>query len=326
MFGFGVLAELFERGIAFDIIDRTGATALMPEDATREIIQGLPEQSVALTRFRRTTMSRKQQRMPALSALPTAYFVNGDTGKKKTSSVEWESVYLNAEELAVIVPIPEAVLDDSDFDIWGEVRPRIEEAMGVAIDGAVFFGTNAPAAWPDDIVTAATAAGSTFQNGSVATADLADDINSTMALVEADGFEVNGFVAAPTMKSRLRGLRSATGELIFNPGLTAATPATVYGEPISYPKNGAWDATAADLIAGDWSKGIVAVRTDITTKILTEAVIQDEAGTIVYNLAQQDMVALRVTFRLAWCVANPINRVNQTAASRYPFAVLTPAA
>ena len=326
MFGFGILAELFHRGIQHDIIDRTGAAALIPEDATREIIQGLPEQSAALSLFRRTTMSRKQQRMPALSALPTAYFVNGDTGQKKTSDVEWENVYLNAEELAVIAPIPEAVLDDSDFDIWGEVRPRIEEAMGAAIDSAIFCGTNAPTAWPDDIVTAATSAANTFQNGSVENTDLADDINAVMALAEADGFEINGFVAAPTFKSRLRGLRSAVGEMIFNPGLTAGTPSTLFGEPIRYTRNGGWVSTSADMIAGDFSKGIVAIRQDITAKILDQAVIQDGAGTIVYNLAQQDMVALRVTFRLAWCVANPINRVQQTKASRYPFAVLTPAA
>ena len=59
--------------------------------------------------------------------------------------------------------------------------------------------------------------------------------------------------------------------------------------------------------------------------MLTEAVIQDGSGTIVYNLAQQDMVALRAVMRLGWQLPNPINRVNTNASTRYPFSVLAPA-
>lgn len=306
------------------IIDRTGASALMPEEASSSIIQGLPASSMALSLFRQTPMSRKQTRMPALAALPTAYFVNGDTGQKQLTEMSWENVYLNAEELACIVPIPEAVLDDSEFDIWGQVEPRIVEAMGAVIDAAIFFGVNKPTAWPDDLATAATAAGSTYTEDTVANTDLAYDVNATMALVEADGFECNGFAAAPTLKARLRGLRDSTGAMLFNPSLTAGTPATLYGEPIYYGKNGAMDITKGTLFTGDWTQGLIGVRSDITTKILTEAVLQDTSGNIKYNLAQQDMVALRVTFRLAWCMANPINKLSPTKASRFPVAVLRP--
>jgi hypothetical protein len=44
----------------------------------------------------------------------------------------------------------------------------------------------------------------------------------------------------------------------------------------------------------------------------------------VYNLAQQDMVALRAVMRIGWQVPNPINRVEETEANRYPFALLIP--
>ena len=43
-----------------------------------------------------------------------------------------------------------------------------------------------------------------------------------------------------------------------------------------------------------------------------------------YNLAQQDMVALRAVFRVAWQVPNPINRVNENSSTRYPFSALVP--
>lgn len=66
---------------------------------------------------------------------------------------------MNAEELAVLVPVPDSIASDADYDIWGEVQPRIQEAMGKAIDRAIFFGVNAPASWPTNLKSAAIAAG-----------------------------------------------------------------------------------------------------------------------------------------------------------------------
>ena len=59
--------------------------------------------------------------------------MSGDTGLKQTTEVNWANKYITAEELAVIVPIPEAVLDDINYDIWDEVRPLIVEAFGVRL-------------------------------------------------------------------------------------------------------------------------------------------------------------------------------------------------
>ena len=235
------------------LIDRTDVGALIPEDVSRTIIQGLPAASVALTSFRRATMTRAQQRLPVLSVLPVAYWVDGDTGSKQTTEQHWANKYLDARELAVIVPIPQAVLDDVDFDIWGEVRPRLVEAFGVKIDAAAIFGTDKPAGWPDSIVEAAVAAGNVVEVGESA-GDIAADVNLVMGKVEEDGFDVSGFWARRAMKAAFRGLRDDNGQPIFQPSLTAGTPGTLYGESILYPTNGAWDATQADLIAGDVSR------------------------------------------------------------------------
>ena len=127
------------------LIDRTGAEALIPEENAREIIQGAVAQSAALSMGRRlANMTSKQTKLPVLDALPIAYFVDGDTEQKKTTKQQWDKKILYAEEVAVIVPIPEAVLDDADYDIWGEVRPRIQEAFGKVIDQAIFFASCLP--------------------------------------------------------------------------------------------------------------------------------------------------------------------------------------
>lgn len=310
------------------IIDRNNAAALIPEEVSREIVQGVAETSACLRLFRRLpNMSRKQQRIPVLSALPTAYFVNGDTGLKQTTEQAWENKYLNAEEIACIVPIPEAVLDDADYDIWAEVRPRIVEAFGVVIDAAILFGTNAPASWPASILGGATSAGHVVALGTGA--DIYDDImgeNGVISLVEEDGYMVNGHIAAMTMKAKLRGLRDTSGQPIFVRSMQDRTRYELDGEPMEFPANGAFDVTEALMFSGDFRQAVYAIRQEITYKVLTEAVIQDNTGAIVYNLAQQDMVALRAVMRLAWQVPNPVTRLQPTESQRYPFAVLTPAA
>jgi hypothetical protein len=79
------------------------------------------------------------------------------------------------------------------------------------------------------------------------------------------------------------------------------------------------------MIVGDFSKAVYAIRQDITVKILTEGVIQDPTSKeIVYNLAQQDMIALRVVFRLGWALPNPATRIDEDRVG-CPFAYLEPA-
>jgi HK97 family phage major capsid protein len=304
-----------------NLVSRSDVAALIPEDVASDVIQSAIEQSAALTLFPRVPMSSAQTRMPVLSALPTAYFVSGDTGLKQTTEMAWANKFLNVEELAVIVPIPEAVLDDAHFDVWGEVKPRLTESLGRALDSAIFFGTNKPASWPADIVSSAVAAGNNYTRGTNAAAagGLAEDINQTMALVETDGFDVNGFVTRTTYKSKLRSARDTTGQKLLDVSTT-----TIEGQPLVYAMKGLWPtgSGSAEFIAGDWSQGILGVRQDLQYKILDQAVITDNTGAIIFNLPQQDMIALRVTFRCAWQVANPLNYENQSEATRFPFSVL----
>lgn len=308
------------------VTDRDNASPLIPEEVSREIIQNVADSSAALRFFRRVTMSSQQQRMPVLAALPTAYFVSGDTGLKQTTEQSWKNKFLNVEEIACIVPIPEAVLDDSEYDLWGEIRPRVEEAVGRALDAAVFFGTNKPSSWPSDIVTAAVAAGNTYTRGTNAAAagGIAEDINQTMALAEADGFDISGHVTRRTYRARLRSARDTTGQKLLDVAPGGGNASTIEGAPVMYAMPGLWPSGsgAAEFLTGDWTQGILGVRQDMTWKMLDQAVIQDGAGAIVYNLAQQDMVAMRVVARFAFQVPNPINYEQQTEASRYPFSVL----
>ena len=149
-----------------NVIDRSRAEALIREQVVSTIFQDAPKQSVVMQLGRKLpNMTSKQTRIPVLSMLPLAYWVNGDTGYKQTSRQAWENVYLTAGELAVIVPIPEAVLADVEFDILGEVTPRVNEAIGLRVDQAILFGINRPAEWQNDIITVARQAGNNVSGG-----------------------------------------------------------------------------------------------------------------------------------------------------------------
>lgn len=310
-----------------NITAREDASPLMPEDVAAEIIGSLPETSAVASVARQLpTLSRNQRRIPVWETLPYAYFVDGDSGLKETSNATWKNVYLNVEEIATILPIPEAVLDDAGFPIFEIARPYIVEAIGNVFDQAVLYGTNSPQSWPEGIVDGADNAGHTVEAGTGS--DLYDDIlseNGVLSKVEEDGFMVNGHLAALNMKAKLRGLRTQDGVPIFSQNVQGANSYALDGEPVFFPKNGGVDPTKSLLISGDWTQLVWAIRQDVTYKVLTEAVITDNNGAVVYNLAQQDMVALRVVTRLGWALPNPVNRVNEDEDTRYPFAVLTPA-
>lgn len=309
-----------------NIISRSDADAFIPVEQATEILQSAIGQSAALSLFPKVPMSAKQRRIPVLSALPVAYFVNGDTGLKQTTEMAWSGKYLEAEEIAAIVPIPEAVLDDADYDLWGAIQPRLAEAIGRTLDAAIFFGTNKPGTWPTAIVAAAVAAGNTAVRGANTAAEggIAADVSDLFAVVEADGYDVDGLVAKGTYKGLLRNARDANGVL-----LTETAGGTIYGVRIVYALTGMWPAglSQPEAIAGDFTQGMLGVRQDLTYKVLDQAVISDDTGAIIYNLAQQDMVALRVVARYGFQVANPLTWEQADPAQRYPWAVLqSPAA
>ena len=309
-----------------NIITRSNLSGLIPEPVTREIIQGVTEGSAVLSMGRRLpNMSSKTQTLNVLDSLPMAYFVDGDTGAKKTTNQAWDKKKIYAEEIAVIVPIAEAVLDDADYDIWGEVRPRITEAFGKVIDAAILFGTNKPSTWRAGLVPSAVTAGNVVTEST--TPDLYQEImgeSGLIAMVEESGFLPTGVMSAVKMRARLRALTDTTKQPIFKTDMQSGTRYALDGIAMDFPMNGAFDPTEALMIVGDFAQLTYAIRQDITFKVFTEGVVQNTDGTIAYNLMQNDMVALRAVMRLGWEIPNPINAFNASNANRFPFSVLKP--
>lgn len=311
----------------YDAITTSEDLTAFPEDVASDIIGSMPETSAVMRLGRQLpTLSRAQRRVRVWDTLPFAYFVNGNTGLKQTTKIAWKNVYLNVEEIAVIVPIPENDLADSDTPIFDRAKPYIVQAIGAKFDRAVLFGEEAPDSWPKPLKIGALEANHWVGEGDVG--DLFDDLlapNGVLNKVEEDGFMVNGHLAAMSMKARLRGLRDNEDRPIFVQDLKAAQSYALDGETLVFPRNGSiLPDDDVLLVSGDWDQLVWAPRQDITYKVLDQAVISDADGNIIYNLAQQDMVALRVVTRLAWALPNPTTPLNTDEDTRYPFALYSP--
>lgn len=316
----------------YNIIDRTGAASLIPVQTSRQIIQSAITNSTFLRLANRMPdMTAKQMKIPVMTGNISASFIAGDTALKPTSAAAWDGVTITAEELAVIVPIPEAVLDDAEYDIWGEIYPRVGEAFGKAIDAAAFFSTNKPSSWPEGLVNGAISASQSVVHVDGASGvGLYQEINGeggVIAMLEENGIDPTGYVGALSLRSMLRGAVDQNGQPIMRSAYTSgAAGSMVYelnGAGIEFPNNGAWDSSTALLLAGDFRMAKYAIRQDITYKILTESIISDSDGKVLLNLAQQDCVALRAVMRLGWALPKPVNPIAGT--TYYPFAVLEPA-
>ena len=272
-------------------------------------------------------MSAHQRQVPVLSVLPLAYFVNGDGGLKQTTKTGWEGLMLTAEEIACIVPIHQSVLDDSAYPLWAEIRPQVAAAIGLTLDRAVFFSTNKPASWPNGVDQGARAtlpaSSMVITRGSRPATEggVSGDLSDLYTAVERKGFEVSGLLLNPALyRGFIRQARNTQGDQ-----LAELLGGDVYGFEPTYGLRGGWPAPAANVtegFCGDFSQMIISIREDMNWLISTEGVISDDTGKVILNLLQQDSVALRVVFRVAMQISQPVTPEQPTKANRYPFAVI----
>lgn len=296
-------------------IGRTDVDALIETQVAKEIFEGVVRESKALSLFKRLpNMTSDKTKLRILDSLPIAYFVDetSNNGRKNLTKMAWANKYITACEIAVIVPIKENDLDDADVDIWAQVKPRLVEAFGRKIDDAMINGIGKPTEWRKGLIPSIVDVGAKVND----TGHLYSDINDAMTKVEESGYDVNGLVGGVGLKGKFRMMTDTTGQPLNTTEIGSLKR--------TFVDNGTWDKDLSTLVVGDFNQAVYSIRQDITYKVLTEAVIQDpQTGEILYNLAQDDMVALRVTMRLGWEIPNPINAENETE-TRFPFASVSP--
>jgi len=301
----------------------------VPQQLSNEVLQDIPASSVAMQLSTVRRMSSRTYRQPVLDALPEAFWLsqtstNHDAALKDVTKMDWSHFTMEVAEIAVIVPLPDSLVDDENIPLWAEIRPRIASAFAKKIDEAVFYGTDRPAVWTTDaIVPGAIAAGNTVEaHDPAGEGDTAQDLAKVGLLLAEQGYDLSSFVTGPGYQYKLYGERDQNGQPIYGPP-QGTNPATIFGQPFLQVKSGVFDSSQAEVITGDFSRSIIGLRQDITYTMHTDGVISDASGKVLLNLMQQDAKALRAVMRLAHVVVN--DEVRQLSGhDHYPFALLTP--
>jgi HK97 family phage major capsid protein len=277
-------------------------SGVIPPEYSTTILQEATLASAALQLCQTVPMGTAVSSMPVPKTLPTASWVTATgTGRKPYTDIGLKPAQLTAEEVAAVIAIPDKMIEDTSINLWGYCRPLLAQAIAMALDGAVIFGVNAPASFPAGGIRGHAAAVN-------AGADAADTINKAMAQIEGLGLSPDGVAADLTVRSRLRGLRATTGELIL--GVTSfqnyEVP-SIYGVQAAYtPFQGKSGVSPADVIVGDWDWAVLGVRQDIRYLIDPSAVIADASGVVQVSGFTDNVTPMKVWARFGFVIIDPV--------------------
>lgn len=269
-------------------------TGFVPVEQATDIIKMVTRGSSILRMSKVDEMKSDKKKFHVLTDGPGAYWV-GEGERIQTSGATWIHPEIEAKKLAVIIPVTREKLEDSTISVFEELKPEIAEAFYKAIDAACLFGINSP--FKTNIMKAIT-------NNKMIVVDNSNidiAVSDAMALIEENGYDPSGFIGRVGVKNMLRKLRDANGAPAYVNGTNGGE---LYGQAIEFVRNGAWDNTKADLIAGEFKYSLVGIRAGIKYEILTEATLQgtlDSDGKPL-SLAEQDMIAIKATMRLGYLV------------------------
>lgn len=278
-------------------INRSDVSTLIEDAYSQILLDSAAAGSQALQAFPTVNLGTKTTNLPMLAALPQAGWVTEDvgdaSGTKPTSEVRWKNVTMVAEEIAVIVPVHENVLDDATTDILTEITALAGQAIGQKLDQAVFWGYGKPASWTSSaLYTAASNASQTqtITSGAANADDVVGAVTQCAKTLSGEGLMPDSLCANLTFRYDVVNLRDANGMPIFRDEQFA-------GFNTSFSRNGTWDQSLATALVVDSSRVRIGVRQDIQVKYLDQATVNS------INLAEKDMVALRFKARYGYVLS-----------------------
>jgi hypothetical protein len=268
------------------------APDFLPRGVAQDFIGRIQQKSIAMALGRTMRMSAATESIPVVAFRPSAAFVTpAYGGRKPITEIKWTSKEIKVEEVAAVLPVPNAWIMDANFDVEGQVESEMADAMAWAIDQAIMDGTGAPASFPPGGVIAFATPGPT--GGDPLTA-----LDAGMTLLEGQGILPDGVAAGPAIGSALR---QAYRDAHALPGEAPAM--TIYGVPVS--RSLIWNFEP-EAIVGGWSYLAIGIREDVTFGRSTDGVLFDDAGVLVASAFQDNVTLVKVYARIGVAIGQPM--------------------
>lgn len=293
---------------------------LIPEELRAEILR-IAESQYGLARremrYLPFTGPGNERKIPALATSVSVFWTDEAAGKKSTAP-SFDIVTQTLKKLAAIVPMTEEIIEDSTINLTALVAELFAEAVAKEEDEEFFNGDGT--VWTG-----------IMNNGDVNIVNIAStdptavDADDLLAMIDATpSGALNGskFYMHRTVFSAIRKLRegSGTGAYIIQQP-TANEPASMWGYPIelsdALPAASVTGNDKPFIMFGNLKKAaIFGDKQQLRVKMLDQATIRNVADNANINLAQQDMIAVRIVERVGYVLALPSAvTVLQTAAA-----------
>jgi len=193
-------------------------------------------------------------------------------------------------ELYGLVKISRNLMEDSAYDIWGQIISRFGKAIASAEDTEWVSGNGVTA--PEGILTNTTVLANYTASGvaaaiSDATHNGIDALTTMMGALNAAYQQNAKFAMSSVTQAVLLNLKNGDGDYLWKPMVEAGKPATLHGKPVILPESmPAIAAGTYPIIYGDFREGYS---------------IRDRAGMTIQRLeekyADEGKVGLIVTVR-----------------------------
>ena len=229
-------------------INRADVSTLIEQAYSHVFLDAAAAGSQVLAAFPTINLGTKTTNLPMLAALPQAGWVGESAtdaeGQKPTSEVRWRNTTMVVEEVAVIIPVMENVLDDATTDILTDVAVLAGQAIGQKLDAAVIWGTQKPASWTSSaLYPAAVAAGQTqgITAGPANEDDIIGAVNTEAEALAAVGLLPDALLANLTFRYQVNGIRDENG-------LPAFRDESFAGFNTTFSRNATWDNSLATAL------------------------------------------------------------------------------
>lgn len=293
--------------------DSASGGYLIPQELLSEVLRiplvnyGLARREMRYLPFTGPGNSRS---IPALGSSVSVAWTDEGAAKRSTAPT-FNIVTQTLKKLAAIVPMTEEILEDSTIDLNALVAQLFAEAVAKEEDIQFFTGTGSP--WTGILNNGSVNVTNTLTTNP---ADITpDDLLRMIDAMPSGALPGSKFYMHRSVFSRVRGFRAnfgggaGTGAYLVSPPL-GSEPASIWGYPIvlaeSFPTStGSANNKALVLFGNLNTAAIFGDKQSLRVKLLDQATVANSSNNGFLNLAQQDMVAIRIVERVGYVLALP---------------------